>query len=84
MALPLPLPASATGHTAVATALIKAGAALDVQHSQGFTALMLAEQNGHTAIVNSLIKAGAALAVQTLTTTITRHSSLLHRSATST
>ena len=44
--------------------LIRAGAALDLQDKNGYTALMEAVMNKHPEIVQELIRAGAALDVQ--------------------
>jgi ankyrin repeat protein len=52
------------GHTAVVTALLGAGAALDKIDEVGRTPLHNAAQNGHTAVVTALLAAGAAVDVK--------------------
>jgi ankyrin repeat protein len=56
--------ASKEGYTATVQALIGAGADLNLQDNDGWTALMLAAAKDHTATVQALIGAGAALNLQ--------------------
>ena len=53
--------ASFNGHEVVVDSLIRAGANLDAQNSDGNYALLTAASNGHKSILESLIRAGASL-----------------------
>ena len=51
--------AAAYGREAVVAALLKAGASVDLQCSDGYTALMYAIQQGHVAVAAALLQRGA-------------------------
>ena len=50
-----------TNHEQVTRHLLKANANIEVQNTEGGTALMFAAQNGHENVLRKLIKAGASL-----------------------
>jgi ankyrin repeat protein len=53
--------ASKNGHRDIVDLLLKNGANLDSQQSDGWTSLMLASQNGHRDIVDLLLQNGVAV-----------------------
>ena len=53
--------AAQCGHAAVATALLKAGARVDLARDDGATPLFFAALKGHAAVVTALLDGGAAI-----------------------
>ena len=55
------LTASTRGHASIVTALIEAGAAVNLAMHDGATPLFFASQQGHTKMAAALLAAGAAV-----------------------
>eukprot|EP00964_Phaeocystis_antarctica_P163309 scaffold139250_cov223-Phaeocystis_antarctica.AAC.1 len=58
--------ATAAGQEALVRMLLQRGASVDLQDSDGFTALMRAAINGYTTIVQALLDAKADASLQTI------------------
>jgi ankyrin repeat protein len=57
--------ASSEGYTNIVNALLKSGAEVNKQNSDGWSALMIAARNGHINIVQALLNAGASVHLKT-------------------